>query len=129
MLNSPGAIQATNVSIKNQKGTIKILPTEEAIGSDLSKRNYIGHLVKRYQEFARQQTGRKFRFAVIHAAIKKRYGAKWELVPLHRFEHLVSFLQEKIDGTMLGRINRKKGIPNYSSYQQFLTKYHSPDNG
>jgi len=128
MLNSPGAIQATNVVIKNQKSTVKVLPTEEAIGSDLSKRNYVSHLIKRYQEFARQQPGRKFSFAAIHTAIGKHFGAKWELVSLHRFEHLASFLQQKIDGTMRGRMNRGKGISNYSSYEQFLAKYHHPHN-
>jgi hypothetical protein len=105
------------------KGAVKILPPEGSIASDLLKRNYIKHLIDRYHEFASKQSGRTFGYAAIYSEIKKMYGAKWDLVPVHLFDDFASFLQRRIDRTMLGGMNRGKGIPNYSTFKQFLSKY------
>lgn len=123
MLNSPGAVQANSVIIRKQKPSLRMLPPAGSLASDLSKRNYIKYLIDRYHEFARQQTGREFRYQAIYTAIKNRYGAKWDFVPLHLFDSLSSFLQSKIDRTMLGKINRAKGNPNYLSHDEFHQKY------
>lgn len=123
MLGSPGAIQANNVVIMNRKKSVQILPPEGSLASELSKRNYIKHLIDRYNEFASQQRGRKFSYAAIYGEITKRFGAKWDLVPIHLFEDLASFLQSRIDRTMRGRVNRGKGIRNYSTYGEFRQKY------
>jgi hypothetical protein len=119
MVNSPGGIQARSMVIKHQKKAVKILPPEGSLASDLAKFSYVKHLIKRYQEFAKDQAGRDFKYAVIYKAIERRYKTKWDLVPLHLFEDYVAFLQGKIDGTMLGRINRGKGSRNYSEYSEF----------
>jgi hypothetical protein len=123
MMNSPGGIQAEKVEIKNVKGTIHVLPPDGSIAADLQKRNYIKHLIERYHEFASKQPGRAFTYAAIYAEIKKRYGAKWDLVPVHLFEDLASFLQHRIDRTMLGSMNRGQGRKNYSSFEDYLVKY------
>lgn len=123
MLDSPGGIQANSVVIVNRKKAVRILPPDGSLASDLSKRNYIKHLIDRYHEFASQQPGRNFRYAAIYAVIAKQFGAKWDLVPLRRFEDLILFLQHKIDTTMLGRMNCSKSKPNYSTYEEFRQKY------
>jgi hypothetical protein len=127
MLDSPGGIQANSVVIVNRKKAVRILPPNGSLASDLSKRNYIKHLIDRYHEFASQQPGRNFRYAAIYVAIAKRFGAKWDLVPLRCFEDLFLFLQHKIDRTMLGRMNFRKGKPNYSTYEEFRQKYERAD--
>lgn len=123
MLGSPGAIQANSVVIMNRKKSVQILPPGGSLASDLSKRNYIKHLIDRYHEFASQQSGRKFSYAAIYAQVTKRFGAKWDLVPIQLFEDLASFLQYRIDRTMRGGMNRGKGIRNYSTYAEFRQKY------
>jgi hypothetical protein len=123
MFHSPGSVQAESVVIKNQKKTIKILPPEGTIGSDVSRCTYAKHLIDRYNQFASQQPGRKFTFAAIYAAIKKRFGAKWDMVRLQQFDALTSFLQQRIDKTRQGSINRGKRIRNYSTYDEYLKKY------
>lgn len=123
MLNSPGAVQGTNITIKNQKRTVKILPPDGCIASELPKRNYVKHLIDRYHEFASQQSGREFHYPAIYAEIKKEFGAKWDMIPLNLFEEVTRFLQRRIDRTKLGSINRGQGIPNYSKFEEYLSKY------
>lgn len=122
-VNTAASVQASNVLIKNHKKPIKVLPPSNSLASDLSRRNYVKHLIDRYQEFAKSQPGREFRYAAIYAKIKKRYGAKWDFVPIHQFDDLVSFLQRNVDRTMLGSINRGKGISNYSTFSEYRQKY------
>ena len=123
MLNSPGGIQASQVVIKNPRKTIKVAPPEGSLACDLSRRNYAKHLIDRYQEFAKQQPGRVFRYPAIYGAVKRRFGVNWDSVPLRQFEALVEFLQRKIDHTLLGSMNRGRGIPNYSTFAEYCVKY------
>jgi hypothetical protein len=122
MVNSPHGIQAKTVVFKTQKSPT-ILPPDGSIASDLQKRNYTKHLIDRYHEFASEQGGRKFNYPAIYSEIKSHFGAKWDLVPLHRFSDLVEFLQRRIDRTMVGSMNRGKGRKNYSSFDEYLQKY------
>lgn len=120
MLNSPGSVQAVNVTLRQSKGKPKFMPTEGSLGSDLVRRNYVKHLIDRYNDFASKQRGRTvFSFASIYATIKKQFKADWERIPLTRFDELVELLQHRIDRTQLGSINRGKGTRNYSSFEDF----------
>jgi hypothetical protein len=124
MLNSPGAVQATNVTIKNTKSSMKFVPAEGSLGSDVVHRNYAKHLIDRYNEFASKQAGRKeFSHAVIYRLIKNKYKADWERMPLACFDDLVMYLHDRIDRTQLGRINRAKGIKNYSTLDEYRRRY------
>lgn len=111
------------VVIKTTRKTVKIEAPAGSIAADRSKRNYVKHLIDRYNEFAAQQPGRKFSFAAIYSDIKARFGAKWDFVGIEQFDSLTSFLQTKIDRTMRGSINRGLGHPNYSTYPEFVDKY------
>lgn len=128
MFNSPGSVQAERVVIKNQKKTVKILPPDGTIGSDASRCAYIKHLIDRYNEFASQQPGRIFSYAAVYTMIKRRFGAKWEMIPLHQFDEAIVLLQQRIDKTRQGSINRGKGFSNYSTYEEYLKKYRSETN-
>lgn len=123
MVGSPGGIQASNVTIKNQKKKLTVNPPAGSVASSLSHRNYLQHLIERYNEFAGQQGGREFKYAAIYARIKAHFGAKWDFVPLGNFDDLAMFLQQRIDRTRLGSINRSKGIPNYSLFSEYRQKY------
>jgi hypothetical protein len=120
MLNSPGSIQADNVTIRQTKGSSKFLPIEGSLGADLVRRNYAKHLIDRYNDFASKQTGRTgYSFAAIYGIIKKHFKADWERIPVTRFDELVDFLQGRIDRTQLGSINRGKGIKNFSNFDDY----------
>jgi hypothetical protein len=112
-----------DVVIKTEKRKINVLPPVESIAASLCHRNYIKHLIDRYQEFASKQPGRQFRHPAIYAAIKRRYGAKWDFVSLGRFDELAHFLHKRIDRTMQGSMNRGKGVPNYSAFDEYRAKY------
>jgi hypothetical protein len=84
----------------------------------------VKHLIDRYNEFASKQTRRaKFSFGAIYPAIKKKFKADWERIPLARFIDLVEFLHYRIGRTQLGRINRGKGIKNYSTFDEYRRTY------
>jgi len=122
MVGSPGGFQGT-MNIKTTKSSVKVMPAQGALGSDALRRNYVKHLIDRYNEFASKQRGRAaFSFAVIYSHIKKRFKADWERVLLVQFDDLVLLLQTRIDKTQLGSINRGKGIPNYSTFDEYRRK-------
>jgi len=123
MIDSPGAIQADQVVIKTERKSVKLNPPVGTIASDGPRRNYVKHLIDRYHKYASKQPGRKFRYGALYDDINRRFGAKWDYVPLVRFDELVAHLQAKIDGTKIGRINRGKGGPSYSSYERYIAKY------
>lgn len=120
-------LRAEKVVFTKAKGPT-IAPPAGSIGSNLLMRNYAKHLVDRYNDFASKQPGRtKFSFAAIHSLIKKRYRVgKWELIPLGRFDDLCAFLQNRINGTMLGRINRSKGQKNFSTLAEYRAEHFAP---
>ncbi|MBZ5631205.1 MAG: HNH endonuclease [Acidobacteriia bacterium] len=123
MLASPGGVQASTVVMKTEKKSFKIQPVPGSLASDLLRRNYVKHLIDRYNKFARVQPGRDFQHLRIYKRIEERYGAKWDFVPLHRFDDLVSYLQQQVDRTMLGRIKRRKGDSNYSTFSEYRQRY------
>ena len=114
-VNSPGVVQATNVTIKVTKGSVKLAPHPDSIGGSLPHRNHVQHLIETYNTFA--SDGRQnYSHAAIYAIVKKEFKAHWLHVPRDRFADLVAFLQHRIDRTRLGRINHGKGHKNYSTF-------------
>jgi hypothetical protein len=103
-------------------------PTEYpagSIGSDLKQRNYIRYLVQRYHRFreADSSYGRsgpaRFSYAVIFTNIERKFRAPTYFVPRARFNELVKHLQQRIDGTILGKNNAKRRISNYMNPKEF----------
>jgi hypothetical protein len=120
MVSSPGAIQATNVTIKTTRQKLSKVPLPQGVlGSDTVRRPYIKHLIDRYNDFAKLQKRREFNFGRIYSAIKHEFKAHWEWVPLSRFDELASFLQGRIDKTTQGKINGSKGHKNFSTFEDF----------
>jgi len=113
--------QTVNINVprpqgRGSKAAVHVLPPPGAIASDLNKRNYILHLIKRYIEFKNKDTkGKGFR-PVIYKTIERRFGAKWDMVPLARFEALAEYLKDRIDRSIMGKNNTRKGHKNYSSF-------------
>ena len=51
------------------------------------------------------------------------FKAPTYFIPESRFEELVDYLQGRIDNSILGRVNAKRGIPNYESYDEYVMQH------
>jgi hypothetical protein len=137
MVASHGSVQAHSIeslTIKSQsRKAPSVAPTSGSIGHDLHMRNYVLHLIERYNEFQKWDTAKAGRgkYIVIGNAIKRRFGMKWDFVPQSRFEELVSYLQERILGSKLGRINNARGRRCFSTWAEWLREQqgHSATSG
>ncbi|OXS54542.1 hypothetical protein B1A99_26725 [Cohnella sp. CIP 111063] len=95
---------------------------EGTIGNDTYQRGYVNHLIKRYQDYKRADYANQkenMKYAIIHEAIRREIKYKWDEAPTELFEKLCAFLQKRIDTTIVGKLNKKKGIKNYSSFDEF----------
>lgn len=124
-INSPGAVQAQTVSVRTTRRSVTVNAPPGTIGADQRASRYVQHLIKRYNEFASADKTRrtKFSFGALSSNIETRFGATWKLLPITQFDAVCQYLQERIEKTILAKINRSKGIPSYSSYGEFLAKH------
>jgi hypothetical protein len=120
-IQSPGAIQAKSITIKNTRTKLFVEPPVGSIGADRAKVAYCQHLINRYQDYQKADwTGKSdFKYAAIHVAIKRRFGTQWKLLDENRFEEFVKYLQKRIDSTIIGKLTRTKGHSNYSSFDMW----------
>ncbi len=92
-----------------------------SLGADIRKKGYIDYLLTQYFDFRKADgcygSGRPFSYAEIHRTIQREFGHKTFFMPVEYFDQLVSFLQFRIDRTILGKHNSSRGIPNYHSYE------------
>jgi hypothetical protein len=97
------------------------------IGANPAKRNYVKYLVERYHEYreADVQSGRtdRFHYSVIFKNIETRFKAPTYFIPESRFEELVDYLHGRIDNTVLGRMNAKRGVRNYESFDEYVMEH------
>jgi hypothetical protein len=100
---------------------------EGCIGADLAKRNYVKYLVERYNHYreADVRFGRpdRFHYSVLFKNIETKFKAPTYFIPEGRFEGLVDYLHHRIDNTILGRVNSKRGIPNYESFDEYVMQH------
>ena len=104
--------------------TAKITPPDGAIASSLMHKNYIKHLIDRYHDFKKSHIGpQKMKYPILYGSIKRKFGAKWDMIPIERFDSLAEFLQKRIDRTILGKTRKSKGQKNYSTFSEYVDKY------
>jgi hypothetical protein len=126
MVNSTNAVQAQTIHTVVFKTTSKkaptILPEGGAVGHNLHMRNYALHLIERYQDFQKADTSKQGngKYVLIHNAIKREFGMKWDLVPQTRFPGLVDFLQMRIRNTRIGRYRNAHGEKCFSTWNEWL---------
>ncbi|MBI3408744.1 MAG: HNH endonuclease [Planctomycetes bacterium] len=126
MVASPGAIQAQQVVIKTTKRKApSVLPTQGAIGHNLAKRNYTLHLMERYNDFQKWDASKSGvgKYIVLGRAIKKEFGAKWDLVPESQFFRVIAFIQKRILNSKLGRIKNSRGEKSFSTWEEWQQEH------
>lgn len=121
-INSPNATIIQTLTIKQSRADQKtsMEPPIGSIGSSQKMTSYIGHLIYRYQEYqkAHKDKAGNRKYAMIHITLKRVFKSDWKHLPTERFAELASYLQGRIDKTLLGRINKSKGIKNYSTFDE-----------
>ena len=118
-----------NIVVNNIKGgggkhkSVASVPTSGTVGTDAARRSYVCHLHERLFKFTsaipKYSNGRAG--ATIARKIKERFGATWTNVPLERYDEFVAYLKAEIDKTPIGRKNTLRGVPNCSSYEEFIS--------
>src|SRR6266516_7350529 len=131
--NFPGAEihVGDRVNVRVSKSTKRAASYPEGcIGANLAKRNYVKYLVERYNHYreADSRFGRttRFHYSVLFKNIEAKFKAPTYFIPEALFGELVDFLHHKIDNTILGRLNGKRGIPNYESYDEHVMRHMEP---
>ena len=110
--------------IVTQSKTVKVNPPDGSIASNLMHKNYIKHLIDRYHEFKKFKVGRAgMKYAILYDSIKRGFGAKWDMIPMERFDELSEFLQQQIDRTFLGKTRKSRRQKNYSTFSEYCDKY------
>ena len=112
------------VEIKTHNKTIRINPPEGSIASSSAHKRYVKHLIDRYHAFKKSDVGHEgMKYPILYGSIKRKFGAKWELIPIERFDRLSEYLQQRIDGTILGKTRKSRGQKNYSAFSEYRDKY------
>jgi hypothetical protein len=110
------------------KGRIRLREYPEGcIGADLAKRNYVEYLVERYNHYreadARFGPTGGFRYSGLFKDVESKFKTPTYLIPEGRFEELVDYLHSRIDNTILGRVNSKRSIPSYESFDEHVMEH------
>lgn len=121
---SVSAIHAQNVTIKSVgRSKPKLAFPTDVVGGSSPHRAYLKYLIERYQQLAKAQKDREFRFPVVYQSIKREFKADWDRIPLSRFQDAVSFVHAKIDRTIVGRQRKKHGMPSYEAFDSYLANH------
>jgi hypothetical protein len=118
--------QVTNVRVSKSSKRPASYP-EGCIGANLAQRNYVKYLVERYNHYreadARFGRSTHFHYSVLFKNIESAFKAPTYFIPEPRFPELVDYLHDRINNTILGRVNGKRGIPNYESFDEYVMEH------
>lgn len=120
IVNNPGSIR---YSAGHPKQPAPIVPG--TLATDGARLSYVRYLIERYIACRRQgekygNERRQFRPESVHAIIKKKFGARVNLIQISRFEELVAHLQSSIDGTIVAK---QRSSRQYVSFDEHLKRY------
>src|SRR6266478_6133857 len=94
------------------------------VGANVTKRNYVEYLVERFHQYreadARFGHTQQLQYSLLFKNIQAKFKAPTYFISENRFEELVDYVHYRIDKTLLGRINRKRGIANYESFDDYV---------
>jgi len=60
---------------------------------------------------------------VLFKNIETTFKAPTYFIPENRFGELVDYLHHRVDNTILGKVNGKRGIPNYESFDEYVMQH------
>jgi hypothetical protein len=111
------------ISIRQTKKVVKEKYPLGCIGADTVKANYIGHLIKRYNEYKEYEVGKgNVAYGVFGSHLKKQFKiAPTRTIynlPIDRFDELMYYIQSRIEATKLAK-QKGRNHKNYSTFDQF----------
>lgn len=110
-----------NLRQKRSKAKRAELP-ENALGRELSKKNYVRYLIERFGDWKQKELkekGRDFNWGSFQKGLMRRYRATGiNHINIEHFDSVCAYLQERIDRTIMGKFNKSRGIKNYSTYEE-----------
>jgi hypothetical protein len=129
IVNSPGAIQTKTLTIKTTKKSMPSIQPLDAIGANIEMKPYVEYLIGRYIDWRKHgiesgKDSRPFHPSMIHRDVKKKFGARTNLISQSRFVDLIKYLQDRIDNTIKGKLMRSQGNRNYHMFDEHLAKLH-----
>lgn len=96
-----------------------------ALGNDLGRKNYVSYLIKKYGDWKQIELtnkGENFNWGSFNKHIMNKYRAAGiNYINIDYFDHLVNYLQSRIDKTIFGKSNLRNGRRNYSSFDEYST--------
>lgn len=112
------------ITIKQNKKRIIQKYPEGCIGYDTNKANYIGHLIKRYNDYKEYEVGKgQVNYAIFSAHLKKHFKIAPTRtlynLPIDKFDELVSYIKSRIDKTKLAKVKGQRH-KNYSTFTEFV---------
>ena len=132
IINFPGGInrgiiaselKTNKLEINSGNRKIKMNPPAGSIASSLHHKNYIKHLIDRYHQFKKAEIGKEeMKYFVFYNAIKRKFGAKWDMIELDKFDPLSAYIKERIDKTILGKKMKADNRRRYSTFEEFIEK-------
>lgn len=119
-INSPGAIQANVVNIKTAKSNVFVAAPSGAIGASQSMSAYCKYLIARYNEYQKADfTGKSsYKYMALPNAVIRKFGNRWQDLPESSFSAVIAFLKERVDATIIGRMNGARSIRNYHEFHE-----------
>lgn len=119
------AQSGAQVTIKASRVKVEQAPLEGSVGANPDAKRYILYLIDRYHQFARADRTRTgaYNYARIHQSIKTKFRAKWDHLPITMFPDLYRFLQQRIDGTILGKVRKARGQASYSDLDEYIAGF------
>jgi hypothetical protein len=98
-----------------------------SVGANFAKRNYVKYLVERYHR-CREAEDRlepisRLQYSEIFQKIESKFKSPTYFIPEGRFAELVDFLHDRIENTVLGRLNGNQGIANYKSFEEYVMQH------
>ncbi len=118
-----GDVAITNVDMRRawKRSRSPVLPG--TVATDPHKIGYLKYLAERFNEFKRWETGKTaVKYALIHVAYRRAMKYSIANTPLDHFAEAVTFLQQRIRNTMLGRIKAKDGNRLFEIFEEFVSQ-------
>jgi hypothetical protein len=120
-----GSIVANTVHVSSRRSPRVNYPVG-CVGANLHKKNYVAYLIARYFMYRDADSSygatRPFSHAEIHRTIESKFKVKTYFVPETLFGKECDYVKQRIDKTVVGKNNLSRGIRNYESFGEFLSK-------
>jgi hypothetical protein len=118
------AAERVTVNVQTPRTSIPKLQVSGVISNDARKLGYLKYLGHRFNDLKERQIGRsRMRYQLIWTEYRREVGYNVAETPADLFETGCRYLQTRIEGSKVGRIELAEGKRPYLTFQEFLRRY------